>query len=191
MFVSSIFLVPQVGFRRGTICDIKKQEASSKQDDKNKIKDSIKVQKSLLEKDKSNCQPIKPLPQDVFMKSNESKSAANVSFGYKHALKTAWKEGLLPTVTKGLYGNELTLKNISLEHLTPVSKGGKTILENLALAQAEANMARGAKPLSEVLTLEQLTKYLEQFKNVRARGINGNKYIRMLMEKAVKVWHLK
>lgn len=118
-----------------------------------------------------------------------SRPDSKVSFGYKHALKTAWKKGLLPTVTKGLYGNELTKANLSLEHITPVSQGGKTILENLALADRQANMARGVKPIADVITFKQLMEYLEQFRDVKAKGINGNRYIKKMLEKAVKEWH--
>lgn len=145
---------------------------------------------------------IKPEQQNPFVKTPEqqnsvqeflvtSKPGSNVSFGYKHALKTAWKKGLLPTVTKGLYGNELTRANISLEHMTPVSQGGKTILENLALADRTANMQRGVKPIADVITFKQLMEYLEQFRNVKAKGVNGNRYIKKMLEKAVKEWNFK
>lgn len=145
---------------------------------------------------------IKSEQQNPFVKTPEqqnsvqeflvtSKTKSNVSFGYKHALKTAWKKGLLPTVTKGLYGNELTKANISLEHMTPVSQGGKTILENLALADRTANMQRGVKPIADVITFKQLMEYLEQFRNVKAKGVNGNRYIKKMLEKAAKEWNFK
>ena len=57
-----------------------------------------------------------------------------ISFGYTSILKTHWKNGLMPTVTKGLYGDELTLENVSLEHIKPHSWSGTTDLYNLALA---------------------------------------------------------
>ena len=50
-----------------------------------------------------------------------------VSFGYTSILKTHWKNGLMPTVTKGLYGDELTQENVSLEHIKPHSWSGSTI----------------------------------------------------------------
>ena len=59
------------------------------------------------------------------------------SFGYSSPLKTIWKKGGLPTVKKGFYGDTLTKKNVSLEHLKARSKGGKTSLENLVLASKE------------------------------------------------------
>lgn len=83
--------------------------------------------------------------------------------GYKSPLKTAWKKGLLPEVKKGLYGDTLTLQNLSLDHLKPVSKGGKTELNNLALASKEKNELRGNRDLKEVLTKQQVIDYIKQF----------------------------
>lgn len=102
---------------------------------------------------------------------------SSVSFGYQHDLKTAWKKGLLPQVKKGVYGNVLTLETISLEHIQPHSQGGRTTLDNLFLADKHANMKRGTKPIMEVLTYEQLVKYLAQFTDVKNKYINGKDYI--------------
>lgn len=88
----------------------------------------------------------------------------NVTFnGYKSSLKTAWKKGLLPNVKVGLYGDKLTLENVSLDHLRPISKGGKTELNNLALASKEKNELRGNRDLKEVLTRQQAMEYIKQF----------------------------
>lgn len=100
--------------------------------------------------------------------------------GYKSQLKTLWKRGKLKTVVHGLYGDVLTKSNISLEHLKPHSKGGKTVLSNLALASKEKNNFRSSRPLKDFLTKEMIDNYLNQFKNIHTRGFNGNKYIEML-----------
>ena len=107
---------------------------------------------------------------------------ANPNFGYSHALKTAWKKGKLPQVKYGFYGEKLTLKNLSLEHLKPISQGGKTEWQNLVLASNKINNARGDKPLSEFLDLKAMAKYLEQFTNIKIKGFDGNKYIAMILE---------
>lgn len=104
----------------------------------------------------------------------------NLFQGYKNILKTAWKKGKLPSVVRGLYGDTLTLNNVSLEHLKPHSKGGRTILSNLALASQDKNNARGCRPLKEFLTKEMTEKYLKQFENIKTKDFNGNKYIEML-----------
>ena len=104
------------------------------------------------------------------------------SFGYSHALKTAWKKGQIPQVKYGFYGEKLTKKNVSLEHLKPISKGGKTEWSNLVLADNKINNARGDKPLGEYLNIKAMGKYLEQFTNIKINGFDGNRYIAMILE---------
>lgn len=100
--------------------------------------------------------------------------------GYNSILKTLWKRGKLASVKRGLYGDILTKDNLSLEHLKPHSKGGKTVLSNLALASKEKNNFRNSKPLKDFLTSEMVDNYLKQFKDIHARGFSGNRYIEML-----------
>lgn len=111
------------------------------------------------------------------------KPVDNVSFKAQHHLKTLWKKGLLPTVTKGFYGDELTIDTVSLEHLDPVSLGGRTIEENLVLASKRKNNARGNKPLYLYTTMGQAWEYLVQFVDVKVRGFDGNRYINRVMKK--------
>ena len=111
-----------------------------------------------------------------------------VSFtGYNSPLKTAWKKGLLPTVKKGIYGKELTMKNISLEHIVPHSQGGKTSLDNLFLADAYENSKRGTKPIADFISYKQLHEYLDQFINVKVHDFNGNDYIRRILRSIEKL----
>lgn len=106
-----------------------------------------------------------------------------VSFkSYNSILKTAWKKGQLPTVTRGIYGNILTPENLSLEHIVPHSLGGATRLDNLMLAEAKANAKRGIRPLMEVISYEQLFDYLKQFIGVKLKKFNGNDYIIKVMK---------
>lgn len=115
-----------------------------------------------------------------------------VSFGsYRSPLKAAWKKGLLPTVKRGIYGKELTLDNISLEHIIPHSKGGKTILDNLFLADSLENARRGVKPIADVITKKQLADYLEQFKDIKVKKFNGNDYIMRILKTIAKLGGLK
>lgn len=106
-----------------------------------------------------------------------------VSFkSYNSILKTAWKQGKLPTVTKGIYGNILTPDNLSLEHIIPHSLGGATRLNNLMLAERTANAQRGVKPLMEVISYEQLMDYLKQFIGIKIKRFNGDEYIREILK---------
>lgn len=87
-----------------------------------------------------------------------------ISFnGYHSPLKRMWRQGKLPNVKKGLYGDILTQENLSLEHLLPVSKGGKTTMDNLVLASKEKNSLRGNRDLKDVITRKQALDYILQF----------------------------
>lgn len=110
-----------------------------------------------------------------------------VSFGYSNIIKTLYKRNKLPSVKYGFYGDELTKGNVSLEHLKPRSKGGKTELCNLVLASANKNQERAARPLSEMLNWECVGRYLEQFRNVHVGTFNGNQYIEMILRTIKRV----
>lgn len=110
-----------------------------------------------------------------------------VSFGYQNILKTLYKKGKLSSVKYGFYGDELTKGNVSLEHLKPRSRGGKTELCNLVLASANKNQERAARPLSEMLNWEYVGRYLEQFRNVQIGDFNGNRYIEMILRTIKRV----
>ena len=103
------------------------------------------------------------------------------TFGYSHYLKTLYKKGQLP-VKRGFYGEIISPKTVSLEHLNPISKGGKTELSNLVLAHKDINNKRSDKPLAEFLNLKAMSAYLEQFKNIKINGFDGNKYIAMVLK---------
>jgi len=103
-----------------------------------------------------------------------------VTFGYKHQLKTQWLKGNMPTVKKGFYGDILTKDNVTLEHLLPHSKGGKTTLENLVLATDHNNFKRSNLPLKDFINFEAVEEYLAQFVNIRLKDFNGNEYIKVI-----------
>lgn len=102
----------------------------------------------------------------------------NISFCYKSILKTYWLKGKMPSVTHGIYGSELTKDNITLEHLKPHSKGGRTTMSNLALSKNINNWIRGNKPLSEFLDKDIFEAYCEQFKGLKLPFFNGDNYIK-------------
>ena len=97
-------------------------------------------------------------------------------FGYSNQLKTLYRKGKLP-VRYGFYGDRLTQNNVSLEHLKPHSKGGKTELSNLVLASKQKNQARGNEDIRNFANKETIAKYLSQFIDVKIKGFDGNKYI--------------
>ena len=98
------------------------------------------------------------------------------TFGYSSPLKTLYKKGDLP-IKYGFYGDRLTQKNVSLEHLKPHSKGGKTELSNLVLASKQKNQARGNADIRNFANKETIAKYLSQFIDVKIKDFDGNRYI--------------
>ena len=100
----------------------------------------------------------------------------STSFGYSHPLKTFYIKGKLP-VKYGFYGDRLTQKNVSLEHLKPFSKGGKTELNNLVLASKQKNQDRGNADIRNFANKETIIEYLSQFIDVKIEWFDGNKYI--------------
>lgn len=99
------------------------------------------------------------------------------TFQYSSPLKTLWRKGKLPSVKYGIYGDILTQKNVSLEHLKPHSRGGKTKLSNLVLASKRNNQKRGNQDIKEFLTPESLMRYLRQFRDIKVNDFDGNRYI--------------
>ena len=104
-----------------------------------------------------------------------------VSFGYSSPLKTLFKKGKLPSVTKGFYGGTLTKDSVSLEHLIPHSQGGRTELSNLVLATKENNSRRSNLPIKDFINIEQVKIYLKQFSGILTDNLNGEKYIKSII----------
>lgn len=102
------------------------------------------------------------------------------TFRYSNPLKTLWKQGKLPTVKRGFYGDVLTPKTASLEHLKPHSKGGKTCLSNLVLATKKNNQKRSNLPIAQFVNIDNVKAYFEQFIGINTHGFNGNQYIKMI-----------
>jgi hypothetical protein len=99
------------------------------------------------------------------------------TFTYSNKLKTLFKKGLLPSVQVDVAGNKLTKKNVTLDHIIPRSKGGKSYTGNYMLAVKKFNSERGADPLMKWATMEGIIKYLNQFIGIRVKGFIGNEYI--------------
>ena len=115
--------------------------------------------------------------QPIFKKNQIN----NTSFGYSNPLKTLYRKGKLP-VKYGFYGDKLTKSNVSLEHLLPYSKGGKTNLDNLVLSTKQNNFKRGNQPLSRFINFDNVERYLNQFIDIKLKNFNGNEYIQNILK---------
>lgn len=101
-----------------------------------------------------------------------------ITFGTNHPLKTLWLKHKLPSVRYGIYGGELTPDTVTIEHLQPRSKGGKTTYNNIALATKLNNNRRSSHPLKNYLTATMADEYLKQFRGVEVDDFSGDRYIR-------------
>lgn len=113
---------------------------------------------------------------------------STINFTASKSLTKLWKEGKLPTVTHGLYGGKLTKANCTKEHILPKSKGGHTILGNIALATKQNNNIRSNQPLSYWLTKDMLNAYIRQFEEVHLEELDGPKYIKQIWNTVKKIF---
>lgn len=137
---------------------------------------------------KINCiqrrvEPIE-IPQELIdqLEGNNYSPQKQITFGYHWKVKDLYKKGKLPMVKYDAGGNRLSVKNVSIDHYVPFSKGGKTEDANLMLATKEFNQRRGDKPLEWFTTPANVYRYLEQFVGVVVDGFNGNKYVKSLLK---------
>lgn len=106
-----------------------------------------------------------------------------ISFKAQPDLRKMWLKGKLPTVKYGFYGDLLTPRNITREHLKPASKGGKRSLDNIVLASQAKNGARGNDDICKYAENSVVRQYLGQFLEVRLPDFNGNKYIKGIIDR--------
>lgn len=105
----------------------------------------------------------------------------NITFGYHSVLKTQYVKGNLKSVKYGFYGDRLNNKNVSLEHLLPKSKGGKSKLTNFVLASRKQNWKRGNDDIQQHIDKPNAMRYLLQFVGVKAENFIGDNYIKDIL----------
>ena len=98
----------------------------------------------------------------------------NINFGYKNRLKTEWLRGNLPELKHDFYDGSLLQKDtITLEHLQPKSKGGKTVTANLVLTNYNNNMKRGNRDIRDYINRETARKYIEEARKIKFKGFEN------------------
>lgn len=102
-------------------------------------------------------------------------------------LKLLWDQGKLPGVKYGFYGDELTSKNVTREHLLPASLGGTKKLGNIVLASKEKNNARGNKDISLFANMDNIKRYFAQFWDINIKELDGHKYIKACIKTLEKL----
>ena len=71
-----------------------------------------------------NIKPIQPVSFGMIVPTRDAIEQPQPTFTYSNELKTLFRKGLLPTVKIDAMGNKLTMKNVTLDHIIPKSKGG-------------------------------------------------------------------
>lgn len=105
----------------------------------------------------------------------------NINFnGYNFKLKKLYRQGKLPKDLIDMGGNKLTQKNLSGDHAIPRSLGGKNTDSNMILATKQFNNMRGARPLKEVVTIENLTKWANQY--LKLGTIDGFDFVKYVQD---------
>lgn len=105
---------------------------------------------------------------------------SNVSFGYNCELKRLVKKGKIK-LRFSFYGGKLNPKKVSIEHIIPHSKGGKSCQSNYVLCNKEQNWERGNDPLEGYINWEAAGKYLDQFKGLKVGGFDGDEYVKQIL----------
>lgn len=103
----------------------------------------------------------------------------SISFnGYNSQLKKMYRQGKLPKNLVDMGGNKLSQQNLSLDHIQPRSKGGPTTEDNLVLTTKQFNSIRGDRHILEVVTKENLIKWIKQYLSLESiDGFDFKKYV--------------
>lgn len=111
-----------------------------------------------------------------------------ISFGYKNRLKTEWLKGNLPELIHDFYDGSLLSKDtVTLEHLQPHSKGGKTTLSNLVLTSYQNNVKRGNRDIRQYINLEAARQYIDEARKIHTKRINGEYYAECIIKRLKKL----
>lgn len=107
--------------------------------------------------------------------------------GYNFKLKKLFRQGKLPKDLVDLGGNKITQRNLSGDHGLAKSKGGKTTDDNMILATKYFNSLRGNRPLKEVVTMENLIKWVNQYLKLgKTKDFDFVKYVQDILNVIAK-----
>ncbi len=103
--------------------------------------------------------------------------------GYNFKLKKLFRDGKLPKDLVDIGGNKITQKNLSGDHALAKSKGGKNTDDNMMLATKWFNNMRGNRPLKEVVTIENLIKWVNQYLKLgKTKDFDFVKYVQDILQ---------
>lgn len=97
------------------------------------------------------------------------------TFQARSILKKEYNWGRIP-LKKDITGRKI--KNVSLDHTIPKSKGGKSDLFNYSLMDIQSNIERSNKPIKDEIDLLSLIEYIIVMLDVETENLSGIKYIK-------------
>lgn len=112
-------------------------------------------------------------------------SISNLTFDSR--IKKLFKSGKLK-LDYGLYGEPLTVENVSDEHIVCRCYGGKSIESNIALASKEMNNRRGCQPIEKFVTIEMVNAYIERIRQNNIKGYDIEAYCQGIIKTFSKIF---
>lgn len=110
-----------------------------------------------------------------------------ISFQRKSIIKTEFQKGNIP-LKKGFLGGDLTIENVSLDHMLAHSKGGRSKLSNYVLMTMKNNNKKADKDIFEFATKENTEQYFKAFEGVRFGKYTGEQYLSMISRTLRNLW---
>ena len=104
-----------------------------------------------------------------------------IHFGYRSELKTLYRQGKLKGL-KSFSGQELT--QVSIDHIKPKSRGGKSDLGNYVLTNQQENSERGSKNIDFYLekNLKGAIEYINWFWTHKVEGFDCIGYVNRIIK---------
>ena len=97
------------------------------------------------------------------------------TFQAKSILKKEFEWGRIP-LKKDITGRKI--KEATLDHTIPKSKGGKSNIFNYSIMDRISNMQRSNKPIEKSIDLQSLIEYIIVMMDVKTEDFDGIKYIK-------------
>ena len=89
---------------------------------------------------------------------------------------------------KDFYGADLTKKNVTLDHIQPKSKGGKSNLSNYVLSTELNNHKKSSKDVFFYATEKNTEEYFKAFEKINLANIKGVSYLALLSATLRRLW---
>lgn len=110
-----------------------------------------------------------------------------IPFKRKSILKTEYQKGNIP-LEKDFFGSPLTPKNVTIDHIKPKSKGGKSKLSNYILLTVENNNKKASRDIFEFAKEEDTEAYLNAIENANIDKNTCETYLKNVTRTLRTLW---